>query len=67
MVYGAEAVLPHDLRFDAPRVVAYDEDDANEALEDDVDLLDEARDIALARTATTIAVDCAPGRLSKVT
>ena len=38
--------------FDAPRVVAYDEDDANEALEDDVDLLDEARDIALARTAT---------------
>ena len=52
MVYGAEAVLPHDLRFDAPRVVAYDEDNANAALEDDVDLLDEARDIALARTTT---------------
>ena len=52
MVYGAEAVLPHALRFDVPRVVAYDEDDANEALADDVDLLDEVRDIALARTAT---------------
>ena len=52
MVYGAEAVLPHDIRFDAPRVVAYDEDDSNEALEDDFNLLDEARDIALARMAT---------------
>ena len=52
MVYRVEAVLPHDLRFDAPHVVAYDENDANEALEDDDDLLDEARDIALARTAT---------------
>ena len=52
MVYGAKAVLPHDLHFDAPRVLAYDEYDANEALEDDVDLVDEARDIALARTAT---------------
>jgi transposase InsO family protein len=51
MVYGAEAVLPFDIRFDAPRVTAYEEDDAEEALEDDVDTLDEARDIALARTA----------------
>ena len=24
MVYGAEAVMPHDLRFDAPRVVVGD-------------------------------------------
>ena len=52
MVYGVEAVLPHDLHFDAPRVAAYNEDDANKALEDDVDVLDEARDIALSRTAT---------------
>ena len=44
--------MPHDLRFDAPRVVAYDEDEADAALKDDVDLLDEARDIALSRTAT---------------
>ena len=51
MVYGAEAVLPCDIKFDAPRVVAYDESDAEEALEDDMDTLDEARDIALTRTA----------------
>ena len=52
IVYGAEAVMPSDLRFDAPRVVLYDESDAYEALEDDKDVLDEARDIALSRTAT---------------
>ena len=51
MVYGAEAVMPYDLRFDAPRVIAYDESDSDEALEDGVDTLDEARDIALSRTA----------------
>ena len=51
MVYGTEAVLPCDIKFDAPRVVAYDESDAEEALEDDMDTLDEARDIALSRTA----------------
>ena len=51
MVYGAEAVMPCDIKFDAPRVVAYDESEAEEALEDDMDTLDEARDIALTRTA----------------
>ena len=34
-----------------PRVVAYDKEEAEAALEDSVDTLDEARDIALARTA----------------
>ena len=51
MVYGAEAILPSDVRFNAPRVEAYNEDDANEALEDAVDLLKEARNTTLARTA----------------
>ena len=51
MVYGAEAVLPSDVRFNAPRVEAYDEDEANATLEDASDLLEEARNIALARTA----------------
>ena len=51
MVYGAEAVLPFDIQFDAPRVTAYDEEEAQTSLEDSVDTLDEARDIALARTA----------------
>ena len=50
MVYGTKAVMPYDLRFDAPRVVAYDKSDADEALEDDVDSLHEARDIVLSRT-----------------
>ena len=44
--------MPYDLKFDAPRVVAYDEEDSDDALEDGVDTLDEARDVALARTAT---------------
>ena len=51
MVYGAEAILPSDVRFNAPRVEAYNEEDADEALEDAVDLLEEARDTVLARTA----------------
>ena len=51
LVYGAEAVLPSDLQYNAPRVVAYNEAASTEALEDDVDALDEARDIALARSA----------------
>nr|XP_051202280.1 uncharacterized protein LOC127315878 [Lolium perenne] len=51
LVYGAEAVLPADVRFEAPRVTTYTEATSNSALQDAVDLLDEARDIALARTA----------------
>ena len=31
MVYGAEAILPSDVRFNAPRVEAYNEEDADEA------------------------------------
>ncbi|KAK1614180.1 hypothetical protein QYE76_019697 [Lolium multiflorum] len=50
LVHGAEAVLPADVRFEAPRVTAYTEPSSNIALQDAVDLLDEARDIALART-----------------
>ena len=47
MVYGAEAVLPQDLRFSAPRITGYEEEEAEEALEDDKDTADEAREIAL--------------------
>jgi hypothetical protein len=42
LVYGAEAVLPTDIEFDAPRVVHYTEKQAKEACEDGIDLLDEA-------------------------
>ena len=50
MVYSAEVVLPSDVRFNAPRVEAYEEDEADETLEDGSDLLEEARNTALART-----------------
>ena len=50
-MHGAEAVLPADVRFEAPRVIAYNERTSIQALQDAVDLADEARDIALARTA----------------
>ena len=51
MVYGSEAVLPSDVHFEAPRVREYTEARSTNALEDDGDLLDEARDIAAARAA----------------
>jgi hypothetical protein len=51
LLFGAEAVLPTDVRYCAPRVVAYVEEDAQIALEYALDLLDEARDVALARSA----------------
>ena len=51
MAHGAEAVLPSDVPFDAPRVQAYEEEDADATLEDASDLLEEARNTALARTA----------------
>jgi hypothetical protein len=51
LVYRAEAVLPTDIEFDAPRVVQYTEKQAKEAREDGIDLLEEAREQALARSA----------------
>jgi transposase InsO family protein len=49
LVHGAEAVLPVEITHEAPRITAYDETTSTEVLQDDVDALDEARDIALAR------------------
>jgi hypothetical protein len=53
MLFGVEAVLPTDVRYYAPRVVAYVEEDVQIALEDARDLLDEARDVALTRSAVS--------------
>ena len=52
MVYGAEAVLPSDIRHDSPRVAAYVEADNEKARQDSLDLLDEERDLAAARSAS---------------
>jgi hypothetical protein len=42
-------VLPVEITHEAPRIAAYDDTTSTEALQDDVDALDEARDVALAR------------------
>ena len=51
MVYGSEAILPTDLDYGAPWVKAYSEQGNEASLEDAMDLLDEARDIALLHLA----------------
>jgi hypothetical protein len=38
-----------EITHEAPRIATYDESSSNEALQDDIDALDEARDVALAR------------------
>ena len=52
MVYGAEAVLPSDIRHDSPCMAAYVEADNEEARQNALDLLDEERDLAIARSAS---------------
>ena len=47
MVYGSEAILLIDLNYGALRVRAYDEQGAEASLEDAMDQLDEAYDVAL--------------------
>ena len=50
MVCGSEAILPTDQDYGSPRVKAYDEQGADDALEDALDQLDEAHDVALLRS-----------------
>ena len=50
LVYGAEAVLTTDIEYDTPRVTMFTETEEREAWEDAVDLLEEARELALSRT-----------------
>ena len=50
MIYDSKAVLPTDLEYGAPRVRAYNEQRAKVSLEDAMDQLDEARDVALLRS-----------------
>jgi hypothetical protein len=42
-------VLPVEITHKALRITTYDETTSTEAIQDDVDALDEARDVALAR------------------
>ena len=50
-MYGAEAVLPSDLLHDSPRVANYVEASNELARQDSVDALEEARELALERSA----------------
>jgi hypothetical protein len=50
LVHGAEVVLPVEITHEAPRILTYNEPTSNEALQDDVNVLDEARDVAFARS-----------------
>jgi transposase InsO family protein len=49
LVHGAEAVLPVKITHEATRIASYDKAASTKALQDDVDALDEAKDVALAR------------------
>ena len=51
LAYGAEAVMPSDLNHGAPRVKAFDHDRATEAQQDTVNLLEEARETTVIRSA----------------
>jgi transposase InsO family protein len=51
MVHGSEAVLPTDIDYGSPRVRAYTEEGKQVALEDAIDQLDKARDVALLRSS----------------
>jgi hypothetical protein len=51
MVYGSEAILPTDLEYGASRIKAFDEQGNQTSLEDAMDQLEEARDVALLHSA----------------
>jgi hypothetical protein len=51
MVHGSEAVLPIDIDYTSRRVQAYTKEGNQVALEDAIDQLDEAHDVALLRCA----------------
>src|SRR3954462_5387745 len=51
LVYGLEAVLPSDLKHNAPRITQYTEAEAEIAQQDGIDFLEEERNLALSRSA----------------
>jgi hypothetical protein len=52
LVYGAEAVLPTDLEYGSPRLRGFEEEPNQQALEDLLDQIDEARDVAMMHSAS---------------
>ena len=67
-------MLPSDIRHESPRVEAYIEADNEQAQQDALDLLDEERDLAAARSAiyqqdrvVITSAGLSPGPFKKVT
>jgi hypothetical protein len=52
LVHDAEAVLPIEIEHNSPRVMEFDEEASQKALEDNVDAIHEARDVVLSRVST---------------
>jgi len=51
LTYGSEAILPADIMWKSPRVVAYQEGEADEARQLELDTVEEARIYALTQSA----------------
>jgi hypothetical protein len=51
LVYGAEVVLPTDLEYGSPKIKGYDESSNQQAREDSLRQIDEARDVAVMHSA----------------
>ena len=51
LVYSVKAILPTDLEYESPRLKAYQEQQNQQAREDSLDQVDEARDVALLHSA----------------
>ena len=51
LVYGAEVVLPSEIRHDSPRVAAYVEADNEKARQNSLDILDEEWELAATKSA----------------
>src|ERR1041385_7935669 len=51
LVYGAETVLPSDIRHNSPQATAYVEAENEKARQDALDILNEKRDLAAAQSA----------------
>jgi hypothetical protein len=49
LVHDAEAMLLMEITHEAPKISAYDEITSTEGLQDDIEALDEARDVVLLR------------------
>jgi hypothetical protein len=59
LVHGNEVVLLIEIEHNSPRVAKYEEEASQRALEEDVDAVDEARDIVL----SSKRISAEPGKL----